>query len=195
MALDLLLLRLINVELANPLLDRVIPFFSKLSRWEEAIAVAAVLILLKEGKRGLLIFGGVALVLLLSEGLSSGVLKPLVDRTRPCHLYPWVRLLGAFCPKSPAFTSSHAANMFALTTFLSFFFPRLRWPLLGLASLVSLSRVYVGVHYPFDVLGGALLGVGCAWAVKSLLERTLGFLGYRDVFRKADKGHRASGRT
>ncbi len=191
MAIDLFFMRLFNVTCANPFFDEVIPFFSKLSHWKGVIFVAALLIVLRERWRGLLILGGVAITLLLSEGLSSGVMKPFFDRTRPCHLYPWVRLLSTFCPKSPSFTSSHAANIFAATTFLAFFFPRLRYILWGIASLVGFSRIYIGVHYPSDVVAGAVLGVGCASAVYFGLTKASRAFGGQHVLSGCPKGHRA----
>ncbi len=177
MALDLFLLRVLNVWCANAFFDQVIPLFSKLSYWRLPLLLLGALIVLKERRRGLLILLGLSVSLLMSEGLSSSVLKPLFDRTRPCHVHDWVRLLSTFCPRSPSFTSSHAANIFAAAFFLSFFFPRLRYLLLAVALLVGFSRIYIGVHYPSDVLGGALLGVGCASLVFVLWRRLMEKLG------------------
>ena len=68
-----------------------------------------------------------------------------------------------------SFPSSHAANTFAAGTFLALRFPRWR-PVLAIPVLVAYSRVYVGVHYPSDVFGGAALGAGVGWFF-TLLER------------------------
>ncbi len=174
---DLLLLRVLNLEVANPFLDRFLPLFSDLDLWKPVFLVVGGLILLARGRRGVLIIAGAFLSFLLSEALSSDVLKPLLDRSRPCEVHHWVRLLSSFCPKSPSFTSTHAANSFAVTTYLSFHFPRARVPLLVVASLVGFSRIYMGVHWPSDVLAGAALGMGCAFllhmATKSL-TRSIG---------------------
>lgn len=182
MGFDLFLLQVLNVRCANAFFDQVIPLFSDLSFWRLPLLLLGALIVLKEGRRGLLILLGVSLSLLMSDGLSSSVLKPLFDRPRPCHHYDWVRLLSTFCPRSPSFTSSHAANIFASAFFLSFFFPRLRYPFLAVALLVGFSRIYIGVHYPSDVLGGALLGIGCACLVFILLRRSVKRLGLQRYF-------------
>ena len=67
-----------------------------------------------------------------------------------------------------SFPSGHATVAFACATVLALAVPRLRVPFFVLAALIAFSRVYVGVHYPFDVLAGAVLGVGLATALRML---------------------------
>jgi len=161
---DIALLRLLNLQWTNPFLDRFIPLFSDIDEWKIPLIFLSILIVIKERRKGILVLIGLGLTVLLSETMSTQVVKQIVGRIRPCHVHEWVRLLG-YCPSSPSFTSTHATNIFAAATFLSFFFPRWRLPMLALAVLVGYSRIYRGVHYPFDVLGGAMLGIGCAWMV------------------------------
>ena len=66
------------------------------------------------------------------------------------------------------FVSSHAANIFAAAVVLSYFYPRSKKLVFTIASMVAFSRVYIGVHYPGDIIFGGLLGYGLAWAVLSL---------------------------
>jgi undecaprenyl-diphosphatase len=71
-------------------------------------------------------------------------------------------------PATYSFPSGHAMVSFACATVLALAVPRLRWQLYALATLISFSRVYVGVHYPLDVLAGAVLGVAIAIALRML---------------------------
>ena len=64
--------------------------------------------------------------------------------------------------------SNHAANMFSLAVILSYFYNKIKIPIFALASLIALSRVYVGVHYPTDIIVGGLLGYTISWIVLTL---------------------------
>jgi undecaprenyl-diphosphatase len=104
----------------------------------------------------------------------TSLLKDLVDRARPALADPGIVALVS-TPSSPSFPSGHAATAFAAAVAVGAFYPRIRWPLLGLATLVGLSRIYLGVHYWLDVLAGAALGIvlglAVAWACRRLLAR------------------------
>ena len=98
------------------------------------------------------------------------VIKDLVDRVRPALAEPSVTAIGQI-PESASFPSGHSATAFAAATALGVLCPKLRWPLLALASLVAFSRVYLGVHYALDVLVGTALGVAVGLAVAVLVKR------------------------
>jgi undecaprenyl-diphosphatase len=112
---------------------------------------------------------GLTLIAVALADWSAMGLKALFDRERPPLRYaepdPLVRT-----PHDGSFPSGHAATSFAAATILSFAFPRLAPLLFVLAAAVAWSRVYVGVHYPLDVLGGAVLGLLVAIALRQLVR-------------------------
>jgi len=111
-----------------------------------------------------LVIVSVAVLITLSDQVSVHLFKEIFQRYRPCHnllLKDKVHVLDGYCGGLYGFVSSHAANTFALTTFLIFFFRNKYFALFMYlwAAFVSYSRVYAGVHYPFDILGGMTLGI------------------------------------
>jgi len=104
------------------------------------------------------------ITIVISDQLNSSVIKYWLVRPRPCHALQNVHLLVS-CGSGFSFPSSHAVNNFAGALILAFFFPHAKWWFFGFAAIVAFSRVYVGVHYPFDVIGGAVIGLFCAGSV------------------------------
>ncbi|MEZ4774790.1 MAG: phosphatase PAP2 family protein [Bacteroidia bacterium] len=120
----------------------------------------------KEGWKGALLVAGCWLLMItLSDQTASGLLKPLVERYRPCRpesgLAFVVHTVYGECGGIYGFASSHAANFFAMAVFLSSLFQRKPFTIVAfsVAILTSYSRIYLGVHYPGDVLAGAAIGV------------------------------------
>ena len=121
----------------------------------------------------------VALAATLSFFVASGVnaaLKALFDRSRPPVAMDFDALVGV--PGSPSFPSGHAMSAFAVATAVALLAPRLRWPVLALATVIAFSRVYLGVHFWLDVLVGAVLGaavgLSLAWSLAACRRRYAG---------------------
>ncbi len=105
------------------------------------------------------------LAVALTYALGSGVIKPLVARPRPYVALPSARTVETVPADGYSFPSGHAATAVAGAIAGSRVVPSMSWMLWTLAVLMSASRVYVGVHYPSDLLAGALLGAACAYFV------------------------------
>jgi undecaprenyl-diphosphatase len=108
----------------------------------------------------------VGAAIILAESCSA-LLKEWTERDRPPVADPLPESL-VDTPATYSFPSGHATVSFACATTLALAVPRLSIPLYTLAVLISFSRVYVGVHYPLDVLAGAILGIAIARALRML---------------------------
>jgi len=130
-----------------------------------AIALAADLL----ARRPPIAAGLAAIAFVATEEITTR-LKDVFDRARPAVADPAVHPLVA-TPDSASMPSGHASTAFAAAVAVGLVHPRLRWPLVGLASLIALSRVWLGVHYPTDVLAGAALGTAVAISLWLIVRR------------------------
>ncbi len=162
----------------TPALDSLMMFLTGKWTWVPLyVVLAALLVWLKGWKRALVLLIGIGLTITLADQICATLIRPYVARLRPAApdnpLSQYVQTVGGHCPRSFSFPSCHAANSFALATFLSLVF-RKRWASLLLffwAALVSYTRLYLGVHHPGDILAGAAIGSLIAWGVWALCRR------------------------
>ncbi len=175
---DVSLFRFINVSLSNSFFNKLMPFLSD-SPWFACLFFAlAVLLAWKGGARGRVCVLMLALSLCLGNWLVCDSIKNAVARLRPFQTLPET-ILRVGKGGSFSLPSSHAANWFGMTMVLLVYYRRTAWAMLPLALLVCFSRVYNGVHYPGDVLAGAVLGAGYSAAVIWLSDALWQFLGPR----------------
>jgi len=172
----------INQDWTNPFLDTVFLFLREAEFWVPFYLFLLVFMTLNFGKKGGWWSLYLVMTAIIGDLLSSRVVKGLIYRPRPCHnpfLADKIRILAAYCPGSSSFTSSHAVNHFALAFFI---FSTLRhtsrwWRLIfAWAFFIVYAQVYVGVHYPLDVLGGAILGTLIGLGTSRLFRLQFGTL-------------------
>ena len=157
----------VNTRLHNSWLDTLFVILTTKENWLLPSIVLLGLFLYRRKKEALWVIVFLAIGVVLADQLSSGVLKPWIGRLRPCKTLEGFRLLVP-CGGRWSFPSSHAANAAAVATFLWWYVPR--WKVLWgiLALLIGYSRIYVGVHYPLDVLAGWFVGVISGWVAIQL---------------------------
>ncbi|MCX7725629.1 MAG: phosphatase PAP2 family protein [Chitinispirillaceae bacterium] len=158
--LDKKLFLFINVTLANPFFDILFTHITELNFWLIPIILLSTLFIIKKGKASLPVILVILITISISDPLSSRILKPLFSRHRPCHPQFFIEQARFLCGMKTSFSfpSSHAVNLFATAVVLSGFFKRYKWLFFSIALLISFSRIYVGVHYPLDIIGGIFFG-------------------------------------
>lgn len=168
--LDTILFLLVNVGFANPVTDFIMPLVTSDKILRGMYGLAMIIILWKGNSRLRWMVLLSAIALALTDQLSSHWLKPLIGRVRPCHILDDINLLVA-CGGGMSMPSSHAANAFGQAALFGFSFPRVRKYLYWLAFLIAVSRVFVGVHYPGDVLSGGILGIAAGLTLAAVFAK------------------------
>ena len=148
----------INHTISNPLFDKFFPFVTDVKHWYITYIVLFFILTIKGGRTGRIAAVVFLILITVTDQFSSAFLKHLIGRIRPCNVLPDVRILVT-CTESFSFPSSHAVNNFAAAMFFSKIYPKFKWTFFIVATLMALSRPYVGVHYPSDIIGGALIGI------------------------------------
>ena len=165
---DRSILYFINDTLSNQIFDLFFTTITNEHLWAIPVLIGLLALIVRGGNRGKIAAVLVLITASATDATVVEIIKPAIGRLRPSHaLEDTINLL---VPKGGryGFVSAHAANIFAGTTVLSYFYKQWKKPLLFLAFSVALSRVYVGVHYPGDVLFGGLFGYGMAWVIITL---------------------------
>jgi undecaprenyl-diphosphatase len=160
----------------SPFWDNVMSFLSMRVVWAPLYLAILIYLGIKYKRKFWIIILFIILAVVLADR-TSAIIKNAVDRPRPCHessIQGLVHMVNGMCGGMYGFVSSHAANSFNVAL-LSLMFIKRRWfsvSILIWASAVSYSRIYLGVHYPGDVLCGAILGALIGWSVYKCYEAT-----------------------
>lgn len=182
---DAWLFQLLNHSLVSPALDDLMLLLTSPKLSGHIFVLLLLFIFVRKGKDALYVIPLILLSVGLADFTASGIFKPLFQRVRPCFVLEGVRLL-VDQTRSWSFASSHAANSTAIAALVWLFFWRgevvdkaFVVVVIAYAALVSFSRIYIGVHYPGDVLGGIAIGLASAaliytafaWFVKNVVHR------------------------
>lgn len=159
LAIDTALFRLLNSTLTNPVFDVVMPFVTNSRNWLVPLAILAIFMLWRGNARERLVALLVILSVTTADIFCYQVIKPIFHRLRPSHALEDARVLGKKGGKY-GFPSNHAANITAAMTVFAYYYRRRRYQAACacVAGVIGYSRVYVGVHYPLDVVAGAAIG-------------------------------------
>jgi undecaprenyl-diphosphatase len=174
----------------SPWLDPVMLFITKTQVWIPLFLILLYFIFKNYKAEGWLILAGVLIAILLADRLTTGLMKPYFARLRPTHeprLEGLVHHVNEYEGGLYGFASSHAANTFAAAMLLWLIFKKI-YPWIGLifvwAAVMSYTRIYLGVHYPGDILVGMLVGLLSGWS---------GFEFYRWLSRLRSKRAQSTG--
>ncbi|MEI9809394.1 MAG: phosphatase PAP2 family protein [Bacteroidota bacterium] len=172
----------LNSVLINPVFDALLPFMRNGTYWAPLYLFLGVFAVANFKSRGgwwILFF--IATVAL-TDMTGTYLFKHNFERFRPCSdpdFYFRVRLLVSHCSGGYSFTSNHAANHFGMAAFLFItFYPVIKkwaWLAFGWAALIAYAQVYVGVHYPSDVLAGTIIGLLAGSLTGKLFNKRYGF--------------------
>jgi len=157
----------------SPLWDYSMTLFTLTPTWLLFYATIVLIIIKKHGKKSLFVFVAIALMILCADQF-AGILKHTVQRLRPSNDPSLSMFVHVFFKKGGefGFVSAHAANTFAIATFTSLLFRNLKYSIYIFiwAIIISYSRIYLGVHYPGDVICGAILGTAVAFGIFKLMN-------------------------
>lgn len=157
-AIDTHLFYIINRDAQNFIFDIIMPLISDEKSWYPLILAGLIYVFYKDYKRASIFLLTVLLALGISEHLTSNFFKPFLGRLRPCNALEGINLLAG-CSGSFSLPSAHASNVAAISTVVCYEYRKLIIYMAVVVILVCYSRIYLGVHYPFDVLMGMFGGV------------------------------------
>lgn len=158
-------------------LDPVMTFISGTITWVPFYVVLLYLVIKNYKRQSIFIIIGIILLIVCSDQVSASIFKPVFERPRPCHneaIKDLVYLPNGHCGGAYGFISSHACNVFALAVFITHVlkkhYTKIAWLMFIWAAVIAYSRIYMGVHYPGDVIVGAAVGALIGYAISKLYD-------------------------
>lgn len=177
------LFKIINSQWSNPFFDWLMPFLRNSVTWYPLYLFLFLLALVNFRKTGWVWVLMAAGTIFLCDFVSSDIVKKNIFRLRPCNVpdyASWINVLVGYRPQSSSFTSSHAATHFGMSVF---FYLTLKpwfknWPTVFFiwAFCIAFAQVYVGVHYPFDVFCGGIIGIVIGYLSGKSFNRNYGLV-------------------
>jgi len=165
-------------QINSPVWDTIMWHISGKLQWIPLYLLLLVLLFKKYGKDVWKVIIGAVLVIAIADQVSVKLFKEVFERYRPCHnleIRDIVHIVNQKCGGKFGFVSSHAANSFAIAVYVGLLlrrkYNRILVLLLSWAAIVSYSRVYLGVHYPMDILCGSILGGSVGILVYMFVKR------------------------
>jgi len=171
------LFHFINHDMANPFFDWIMPYLRNPKFWIPLYVFIIGFCVLKFKKQGIIIIILLALSAGFADFTSARIVKPLVKRARPCRdqVVSQTDIVRVSCGTGYSFPSTHATDHFAMAFFMIFLF-RKKWPWVWLwgilwAGTICFAQVYVGVHFPIDVICGTIYGFFVGWLFYEISRR------------------------
>ncbi|MBU3741038.1 MAG: phosphatase PAP2 family protein [Candidatus Kapabacteria bacterium] len=167
--LDIWLFYAINHGLSNELFDTVMPVLTSSRLWLPCYIAGILLLLWRGGTRGRWCAATLLVSIALTDPLSTHLLKETIQRIRPYEaLGDVIKLVGS---GGGSFPSNHALNNASAAMILSSYYRRYTWLWWTIAGIIGFTRVYCGVHYPSDVVGGLAIGTLAGYGLSKLSGR------------------------
>jgi len=157
-SIDLSIFYFFNHTISTGFLDKFFSIITNVNNWYITFLLLLSLLFFKGGRIGKISALGILILITITDQTSHKFFKEFFERARPCNSLSDV-LTPLGCTGSFSFPSNHAVNNFAAAAFFSRLYPNYKTLLFIIASLVALSRVYLGLHYPSDIIAGAAIGI------------------------------------
>lgn len=165
-------------EIHSPFWDTIMYWISYKFTWIPLYLATLIYFVYKQKAKAILTIVMAIAVIVIADQVSVNLFKNVFLRYRPCHnldVQNLIHTIHGHCGGQYGFVSSHAANAFGFAIFSALVIQKkeITYSLIIWATIVSYSRIYLGVHYPADILGGALLGIGSGFIIYLLYSKLL----------------------